>query len=69
MNETSIKILEIRATHNLTQNDLASMLGVTPQTVSRWEAGTIKPNKVMQYKMHRLFGVEFPDVMRDKEPS
>lgn len=37
------KIRELREACRISQTDLAGMLGVTPNTVSRWESGTYKP--------------------------
>ena len=46
MNENIIgkKILELREEKNLTQRDLAEILGVSDKMVSKWECGETSPN-------------------------
>lgn len=55
MKDYSNIILELRAAMNISQEDLAKLLGVAVVTVSRWENGHSKPNKVIQVKLKRLF--------------
>ena len=38
------KILALRKARNMSQEDLATALGVTRQTVSRWEVGSALPD-------------------------
>ena len=37
------KLITVRCTHNLTQDQLAAKLFVTRQAVSRWERGEVTP--------------------------
>jgi transcriptional regulator with XRE-family HTH domain len=39
-------IKRLRSTYGLTQSELASRLGVTLVTISRWENGQARPNKI-----------------------
>ena len=43
------KILYVRAKLNLTQMDIAKELGVSFQTINRWELDKVKPTKKAEY--------------------
>ena len=43
------KILYVRAKLNLTQMDIAKELGVSFQTINRWELGKVTPTKKAEY--------------------
>ena len=45
------KIKELRARHNLTQDELADMVGVTRQTMLYLEKGKYNPSLVLAYKV------------------
>ena len=44
MNNIGKKIMELREEKNLTQSELAEMLGVSDKMVSKWECGETNPN-------------------------
>ncbi|ADN69393.1 helix-turn-helix transcriptional regulator [Mycoplasmopsis fermentans] len=44
------KILRARALLNLTQEELAKQLGVSFNTINRWENGKVKPTKVAKLR-------------------
>ena len=48
---------ELRRKCELTQEDVASALSVTPQAVSRWECGTAMPDITLIPKISHMFGV------------
>lgn len=50
-------ISQLRKERNLTQDDLASQLGVSYQAVSKWETGTSCPDVALLPKLSSLFGV------------
>jgi len=53
------KIKELRETYKaegLSQEDLADKIGVTANTISRWETGTYKPKIVDLQKLAKFFG-------------
>ena len=51
------KLLTLRKRSGLSQEALAEKLGVSRQTVSRWELGTAQPELGSLLPLCRLFGV------------
>lgn len=51
-----------RAMHDLTQESLASKLGVTRQTVVSIETGRYDPSINLAFRIARLFNVKIEDV-------
>ena len=47
----------LRRNANLTQEEVAEALSVTPQAVSRWECGSAMPDIALIPKITYLFGV------------
>jgi putative transcriptional regulator len=45
------RIKELRARHNLTQDELAEMVGVTRQTMLYLEKGKYNPSLLLAYKV------------------
>ena len=45
-------ILEIRSRMNVSQDDLAKMIGISFATVNRWENGHSTPNKAAQLRLY-----------------
>ena len=43
------KLLYVRAKQNLTQMGMAKELGVSFQTINRWELGKVNPTKKAEY--------------------
>ena len=43
------KVLFVRAKLNLSQMDMAKELGVSFQTINRWELGKVSPTKKAEY--------------------
>jgi len=48
------KFARFRAEFNLTQEELARLLGVKRNTVTRWEIGLVKPPKVAELALEGL---------------
>ncbi len=61
------KILALRKARNMSQEDLASSLGVTRQTVSRWEVGSALPDAENLLQLSMLFDVSADYLLRDGE--
>ena len=55
MNDYTVLIPELRSAMNITQEDLAKLLGVTSFSVSRWENGKTIPTKIIKVKLNKLF--------------
>lgn len=62
------RILELRTKLNLSQTELAEMVGVTNKAVSKWETGKSKPTTNEIRKMAALFKVDVNELlsMRDE---
>ncbi len=61
------KIRELRNTKNITQEEIGEYLGVTSQTVSRYESGKLKTNQDVLYKLAEYFKVSINDFFPDLE--
>jgi putative transcriptional regulator len=55
-----------RAMHDITQESLAGMLGVTRQTVISIESGRYDPSIELAFRIARLFNVSIEDVFSYK---
>lgn len=60
------KLKRIRKHHDLSQEELAEQLGVTRQTVSRWEAGYSMPDIDRILLISQLFSVSTDYLLNDK---
>ena len=49
----------LRQSKNLTQNQLAKILGVDQRTISTWEKGVCEPSFEMLLKLCELFDEDF----------
>lgn len=60
------KLLQtLREEHGMSQLELAEQLGVSRQTVSRWEAGQIKPSADNLLRLSQLWGVPVDALLKD----
>ena len=62
----SEKIVQLRKSQGLSQEELAERLGLSRQAVSRWEIGTALPDAGNLLQLSRLFGVT-ADYLLDEE--
>jgi len=51
MENKNIDIGEFRKQHGLTQFEAAKLIGVSPETIRRWEAGVVSPNEENKEKL------------------
>ena len=56
------RLPELRATHGLTQADLAGRLGVSRQTVISLEKGRYDPSLPLAFRIADVFGCTIEDV-------
>ncbi len=63
------KIFELRTQMNLSQTELAKMIGVTNKAVSKWETGKSKPTTNVIRKLAALFKLDVNELlsMKDEE--
>lgn len=54
MEESGVRVKEIRQSLNLTQEEFAHRIGVTVSTVNRWEKLKSKPHKVLMRTIENL---------------
>lgn len=59
------KILNLRKTHGMSQEDLADKLNVSRQAISRWEMGTAQPDTPNVLQLSKLFGVTTDYLLND----
>ena len=75
LDHVAAKIKELRVSYNsgegLSQDALAALLKVAPNTISRWETGTYPPSLKDLERISRFFGVSmmsfFPPEMVDED--
>lgn len=63
----SEKILRLRTARRMSQGDLAEQLGVSRQSVSKWETGQSIPDLDKIIKLADLFGVTTDYLVREQE--
>ena len=69
--EFSEKLTLLRKKEGLSQEQLADRLGVTRQSVSKWESGTAVPELVKMISLSEMFGVSVDYLIKDymEEPD
>ncbi len=63
------KILNLRKTYGMSQDDLAEKLNVSRQAISRWEMGTAQPDTSNVLQLSKLFGVTTDYLLNDDYES
>lgn len=56
-------VCQLREQKNMTQAELAGMLGVTPAAVSKWENGSSKPRVEVLFQLAQILGVRPEELM------
>ena len=65
----SDKIIDLRKSNFMTQEDLAEQLNVSRQAVSRWESGLVMPDAGNILQLSKLFGVTTDYLLHDEYQS
>ena len=67
MNTTilSENLKKYRTARNLTQEQVASVLGLNAQTISRWECGTTLPDVLILPEISELYGITVDDLYKE----
>ncbi|MDY5612842.1 helix-turn-helix domain-containing protein [Dysosmobacter sp.] len=63
--EFSEKLMTLRKQAGLSQEQLADRLGVTRQSVSKWESGAVLPEIVKLISLSEMFGVSVDYLVKD----
>ena len=63
---TNEKIKEIRKISGMTQEELADKLGVSRQTISKWEKGLSTPDLEMAIQFCELFQISLDEFMKEE---
>ena len=63
MNTIGQRIRELRKKNDLTQEKLADLLGVTYQSVSRWEKGTTYPDLELLPAISEILGISVDELL------
>ena len=60
--EIGKKIMELRKKRGLSQEDLAEMIGVARQTISKWELGETSPDIKQSKELSKIFNVSLDEL-------
>lgn len=60
------KIIKERKNHNLSQENLAEMVGVTRQTISNWELNETSPDLKQAQKLTEIFNISMDELIGNK---
>ena len=63
------KIKLYREKKNMTQNEIANILGVRPATISKYENGDLEPNIESLKKIADLFEISVDELLREEEDT
>jgi len=61
------KIKEYRAKHNMTQDELATLVGVRRETIYHLEKGRYNPSLVLAHSIARVFGGTIEEIFQIHE--
>ena len=64
---SNIEIKRIRKNNGLTQKSFANSLGVTINSVQKWESGDRTPTKEMWFFIRSLYNIDISDEEKPKE--
>ncbi len=59
------KLVKLRKLRSITQDELASAVGVSRQAVYKWESGQSYPEAMKLVELKKLFGISIDDLLDD----
>ncbi len=59
------KIKQYRENRNMTQSEVAEILGVKPATISKYEAGILEPNVESLKRLSEIFGISIDELLKE----
>ena len=65
-NNLADNLKRMRLSKNYTQEQAASLLNISPKSLSRWECGSSMPDIMMLPELAKLYGVTIDDLYREK---
>ena len=63
------KLAKLRKEHNYTQEQLAELLGVSRQAISKWESDSAYPETEKLIRLARMYDCSLDYLLLDKEPK
>ncbi|WP_241392787.1 helix-turn-helix transcriptional regulator [Pseudomonas chlororaphis] len=60
------RLISLRGEKNLTQQQLADAVGITPSQISRYESGQAKPRRTILFKLATALGVTVAELSPDQ---
>ena len=66
--ETANRLLQFRKQHNLSQEELASKIGVSRQAVSKWERAEASPDTDNLILLAEIYGVSLDELLKGEIP-
>lgn len=66
---TSSALRNVRRTRTINQADLAELIGISQQTLSKYERGRLVPTPDLQGRIAAILGVNRQDIFPDRESA
>ena len=63
------KLMKLRKENSLSQEELAEKLGVTRQTISKWELGQTTPDMDKLYQISNLFNISVDELIKETDDN
>ena len=67
--ETANRLLQFRKQYNLSQEELASKIGVSRQAVSKWERAEASPDTDNLILLAQIYGVSLDELLKGENPT
>ena len=62
------KLVKLRKIKGITQDELASAVGVSRQAVYKWECGQSYPEALKLVELKKLFGISIDNLLDETRP-